>query len=88
MATRLESRLKAPTGCQFAFVWTKGYEPGNYNIFVMDIAARVPVQLTHGAGRNENPWWAPDGVHMAVYFLSKRVAALHSFTRCSPTGPM
>ena len=60
----------SPNGQFVAFAWTKGYEPGNYNIFVMDIARRVPVQLTHGAGRNENPWWGPDGVHLV--FSSKR----------------
>jgi TolB protein len=60
----------SPNGQFVAFAWTKGYEPGNYNIFVMDIARKIPTQLTHGAGRNENPWWAPDGVHLV--FSSKR----------------
>jgi len=60
----------SPNGQVVAFAWTKGYEPGNYNIFVMDTANRKFVQLTHGAGRNENPWWAPDGVH--IVFSSKR----------------
>jgi TolB protein len=54
----------SPNGQFVAFAWTRGYEPGNYNIFVMDIAKRDPQQLTKGAGRNENPWWAPDGVHL------------------------
>jgi TolB protein len=60
----------SPNGQIIAFAWTKGYEPGNYNIFVMDVAKRQPIQLTHGNGRNENPWWAPDGVHLV--FSSKR----------------
>ena len=59
-----------PDGQHIAFAWTKGFDPGNYNIFVMDVATRDIVQLTHGEGRNENPTWAPDGVHLA--YASKR----------------
>ena len=44
-----------PDGQHIAFAWTRGFEPGNYNIFIMDVASRDVVQLTHGAGRNENP---------------------------------
>jgi len=67
-----------PNGQILAFAWTKGYEPGAYNIFVMDIAKRTPIQLTHGNGRNENPWWAPDGVHLV--FSSKRGSATQLYT--------
>jgi TolB protein len=67
-----------PNGRQIAFAWTRGYEPGNFNIFVMDIASQKPVQLTAGVGRNENPWWAPDGVHLV--FSSKRGATTQIFT--------
>ena len=49
---------------------TRGFEPGNFNIFIMDVATREVVQLTHGAGRNENPTWAPDGRHLV--FSSRR----------------
>jgi Tol biopolymer transport system component len=31
----------------------------------MDIADGKYVQLTHGTGNNENPGWAPDGLHLA-----------------------
>ena len=48
-----------------AFAWTQGYEPGNLNIFIIDVADGSYVQLTHGEGKNENPTWAPDGVHLA-----------------------
>jgi TolB protein len=54
----------SPDGQHIAFAWTKGFAPGNYNIFVMDVATRDIVQLTHEEGRNENPSWAPDGVHI------------------------
>ncbi|HTW65024.1 MAG TPA: hypothetical protein VME17_10430 [Bryobacteraceae bacterium] len=60
----------SPDGEHIAFAWTRGYEPGNFNIFVMDVASRNYVQLTHGAGRNENPSWAPDGIH--IVFSSNR----------------
>jgi len=68
----------SPNGQLVAFAWTLGYEPGNYNIFVMDIASKKYVQLTHGSGRNENPWWAPDGVH--IVFSSKRRQATQLYT--------
>ena len=67
-----------PDGQHVAFVWTRGFEPGNYNIFIMDVASRNYVQLTHGAGRNENPSWAPDGVHLV--FASKRGRTTQIYT--------
>jgi TolB protein len=60
----------SPDGSHIAFAWTKGFEPGNYNIFVMDVVTRETVQLTANEGRNENPSWAPDGAH--IVFASKR----------------
>lgn len=59
-----------PDGQHIAFAWTKGFEPGNYNIFVMDVATGKIDQLTSNEGRNENPSWAPDGVHLV--YASKR----------------
>lgn len=54
----------SPDGRQVTFSWNRGFEPGNFNIFVMNVAKRELVQLTHGNGTNENPYWAPDGVHI------------------------
>jgi TolB protein len=57
----------SPDGQHIAFAWTRGYQAGKFNIFVMDIGAPGSfVQLTHGEGneRNENPVWAPDGAHL------------------------
>jgi TolB protein len=71
----------SPSGQQIAFAWTRGYEPGNFNIFVMDVAERKPVQLTKDSGRNENPWWAPDGVHLV--FTSKRGNSTQIYTMLS-----
>lgn len=59
-----------PDGDHIAFAWTKGFEPGNYNIFIMDVASRQITQLTSNEGRNENPTWAPDGAH--IIYASKR----------------
>jgi TolB protein len=68
-----------PNGQTIAFAWTRGYEPGNFNIFVMDIAKREPIQLTRGGtGRHENPWWAPDGVH--IVFSTKRGNSTQIYT--------
>lgn len=67
-----------PNGKTIAFAWTRGYEPGNFNIFLMDVASQKPVQLTSGVGRNENPWWAPDGVHLV--FTSKRGRSTQVYT--------
>lgn len=59
-----------PDGKMIAFAWTRGFDIGNFNIFVMDVASRQVNQLTHGTGRNENPTWAPDGYH--IVFSSRR----------------
>ena len=67
-----------PDGQHIAFAWTRGYDPGNYNIFIMDVATREVTQLTHGNGRNENPSWAPDGVHLV--FSSKRGRSTQLYT--------
>lgn len=60
----------SPDGAHIAFAWTRGFEPGNYNIFVMDVTSGQTTQLTAHEGRNENPSWAPDGAH--IVYASKR----------------
>ncbi len=59
-----------PQGENVAFAWTRGFEPGNYNIFVINVATEKLVQLTYGAGRNEHPTWSPSGTH--IVFSSNR----------------
>jgi len=61
-----------------AFAWTRGYEPGNFNIFIMNIGKRQPIQLTHGMGRNENPSWAPEGLHLV--FTSRQGRSMLIYT--------
>ncbi|MFN3326047.1 MAG: translocation protein TolB [Bryobacteraceae bacterium] len=67
-----------PDGQHIAFAWTRGFEPGNWNIFIMDVATREVVQLTHGRGRNENPTWSPDGRH--IVFSSNRSGTTQIWT--------
>ncbi len=67
-----------PEGQHIAFAWTRGFEPGNWNIFIMDVASRRVDQLTQGAGRNENPTWAPDGKHLV--FASRRAGRTNIYT--------
>ncbi len=67
-----------PDGQHIAFAWTRGYAPGNFNIFIMDVATGRFDQLTHGAGRNENPSWAPDGRH--IVFSSTRSGSPQIYT--------
>ena len=38
--------------------------PGASDIYIMDIASRQWVQLTHDGGRNDFPSWSPDGRHI------------------------
>ncbi len=57
----------SPDGKFVAFAWTRGYQSGKFNIFVMESGSPQKFnQLTHGEGneRNENPVWAPDGKHI------------------------
>jgi len=54
-----------PDGQHVAYAWTRGYQAGDFNIFVIDIGAPEKyIQLTHSEGKNENPVWAPDGAHL------------------------
>jgi TolB protein len=62
-----------PNGQILAFAWSRGFVPGAFNIFVMDVARRTYTQLTHGEGKNENPSWAPDGMH--IVFMSTRTGS-------------
>ena len=67
-----------PQGQNVAFAWTRGFEPGNYNIFIINVGTEELVQLTHGAGRNEHPTWSPSGTH--ITFASNRSGGTQIWT--------
>jgi TolB protein len=63
----------SPNGQFLAFAWIRHYgpgAPGASDIYVMDVASKQWVQLTHDGGRNDFPSWSPDGRHIA--FQSNR----------------
>jgi TolB protein len=63
----------SPNGQFLAFAWIRHYGPGMpgaQDIYIMDIATKRIVQLTHEAGRNDFPSWSPDGRH--IVFQSNR----------------
>ncbi len=63
----------SPNGLVLAFAWVRNYGPGilgGEDIYLMDIASRQIVQLTHDGGRNDFPSWSPDGRHLV--FQSNR----------------
>jgi TolB protein len=68
----------SPDGKALAFAWTRGYEIGGFNIFVMDVATREPLQITRNSGKNENPYWAPDGRH--IVYASTRGRSSQIYT--------
>jgi TolB protein len=57
----------SPNGQFLTFSWNRKYgpgAPGGQDIYFMDIASLRWVQLTHEAGSNDFPCWAPDGRHI------------------------
>jgi TolB protein len=63
----------SPNGQFLVFSWFRQYgpgAPGAQDIYIMDIASKQWVQLTHDGGRNDFPCWSPDGRH--IVFQSSR----------------
>jgi TolB protein len=57
----------SPSGQFLSFSWNRKYgpgAPGGQDIYVMDIASKRWLQLTHDAGSNDYPSWSPDGRHL------------------------
>jgi TolB protein len=57
----------SPNGQFLTFAWDRKYgpgAPGGRDIYIMDIASKRWTQLTHDAGSNDFPSWAPDGRHI------------------------
>jgi TolB protein len=59
----------SPSGLFLTFSWNRKYgpgAPGGQDIYVMDISSKPLkwLQLTHDAGSNDFPSWAPDNRHI------------------------
>jgi TolB protein len=59
----------SPSGEFLTFSWNRKYgpgAPGGQDLYVMDISSKPLkwLQLTHDAGSNDFPSWAPDGRHI------------------------
>src|SRR5712672_346097 len=68
-----DSPIWSPNGQFLTLAWIRKYgpgEPGSSDIYLMDIASKQWVQLTHDGGRNDFPSWSPDGRH--IVFQSGR----------------
>lgn len=66
----------SPNGMLLAFSWIRHYgpgAPGGQDIYLMNVATREFVQLTHDSGRNDFPSWSPDGRH--IVFQSTRTGS-------------
>jgi TolB protein len=63
----------SPNGQFLALAWTRHYgagAPGSEDLYIMDVASKQIVQLSHDGGRNDFPSWSPDGRH--IVFQSSR----------------
>jgi len=63
----------SPNGQFLTFAWVRKYgpgDPGALDLYLMDIASKQWVQLTHDGGKNDFPSWSPDGRH--IVFQSNR----------------
>ncbi len=57
----------SPNGQFLAFAWNRKYgpgAPGGQDIYVMEVASKRWIQLTHDGGRCDFPSWSPDGRHI------------------------
>lgn len=57
----------SPNGQFVAFAWDRKYgpgAPGGQDIYIMEIATKKWIQLTHDTGRCDFPSWSPDGRHI------------------------
>jgi TolB protein len=57
----------SPNGQFLTFAWNRKYgpgAPGGQDIYIMDIASKHWIQLTHEQGANDFPSWAPDNRHI------------------------
>ncbi len=71
----------SPNGQFLLLAWIRKYgpgEPGSSDLYLMDVASKQWVQLTHDGGRNDFPAWSPDNRH--IVFQSNRSGSLQIWT--------
>jgi len=77
----------APNGQFLTFSWNRKYgpgDPGGQDIYVMDIASKRWLQVTHESGSNDFPVGRPTE---GTSFLSAPVTATARFGPCWSTAP-
>ena len=72
----------SPDGTRLAY--SKEAAPGNYEIFVLNLATKVNTRLTNNAASDRTPTWSPDGTKLA--FVSTRSGKAQVYTMNSSTG--
>ena len=77
----------SPNGQFLSLAWIRKYgpgEPGSSDIYLMDIASKQWVQLTHDGGRND----FPGGRRItATLFFNPAAPEKKKSGRCWPTAP-
>jgi len=81
----------SPNGQFLTFAWNRKYgpgAPGGQDIYVMEVATRKWIQLTHDSGQCDFPSWSPDGRHIVFANGRKIWTMLADGTQRHPlTGP-